>query len=338
MRRPNLQALEWARYLADRLLIVPAADLLPRGAALRVADLVGATEARIPSRGARLARAEVHAALGVTGADERRAAARRLAGMRRDLAVNRRLSRGREHPRDWRLVQEGAAPVEAMLAERRPFLVATGHFYYSADLVLPDVIMPRLAGHSLGSAPPDFRLEPGVLRQRFENGISYGLPTKLLGLPHYELPYAGSRETIPTILEALARPGGVVRIYIDAMWEKPRAHRRPFAGLAERGFALGTARIARLAQCPVVLGVAVWDDDSSVRVVWRPPIDPPPIDDEQADVRVIDQLLDDLEALVGRFPLQYLHPLGADRRWDAAALRWDPPRGAASLAEAAPRV
>ncbi|HEX5475182.1 MAG TPA: hypothetical protein VFX12_11010, partial [Vicinamibacterales bacterium] len=144
MRTPNLHALDWARYLADRLLIVPAADFLPRRAALRVADLVGAAEVHIPSRSARLARAEVHAALGVTGADERAGAARRLAGMRRDLAVNRRLSRGREHPRDWRLVQEGAAPVEAMLAEGRSFLVATGHFYYSADLVMADVIMPRL--------------------------------------------------------------------------------------------------------------------------------------------------------------------------------------------------
>ena len=64
----------------------------------------------------------------------------------------------------------------------------------------------------------------------------------------------------------------------------------------------------------------------------------PPIDDEQADVRVIDQLLDDLEALVGRFPLQYLHPLGADRSWDGATGRWQPQREAASVAEAASRV
>jgi hypothetical protein len=86
--------------------------------------------------------------------------------------------------------------------------------------------------------------------------------------------------------------------------------------------------------------VAVWEDDSasSLRVVWRPPVDPPPVDDDQADVRVIDQLLDDLEALVGRFPLQYLHPLGADRRWGAATGRWVPPRDGASLAEAARRV
>ena len=47
--RTLASAMDWARYLADRLIVIPAADLLPRGWALAVADLVGYIEALVPA-------------------------------------------------------------------------------------------------------------------------------------------------------------------------------------------------------------------------------------------------------------------------------------------------
>ena len=57
---------------------------------------------------------------------------------------------------------------------------------------------------------------------------------------------AGDPNLMPAILADLAKPRWVRAIYIDAIWDRPHAHRRPFAGMTERGFALGAARIARL--------------------------------------------------------------------------------------------
>ena len=167
-------------------------------------------------------------------------------------------------------------------------MIATGHFYYSAGprparRTCPGSrrIQPRQRAAAVSTVA---RRAPPAPRERSSRTASR---QSSFGLPYY----AGSVRGLPR--HDPRRPPGAraagrrrTGFYIDAIWDKPRAHRRPFAGHAERGFALGTARIARLAQVPVVLGIAAWTDDSTVRVVWRPPIEPPRIDDERADVRV----------------------------------------------------
>jgi lauroyl/myristoyl acyltransferase len=125
------------------------------------------------------------------------------------------------------------------------------------------------------------------------------------------------------MLAKLAQPGGVVRIAIDALWEKPNAYRRPFAGLQERGFALGAARVARLAQCPLVFFQTTFQDDGSVLVERGDPMEPPPVDDRASDIAVTDRLLNELERWVARYPTQYLHPIGHDRCWNAETSRWE---------------
>jgi len=115
----------------------------------------------------------------------------------------------------------------------------------------------------------------------------------------------------------------MVHIRVDAYWEKPGAYRRAFAGIADRGVALGAARIGRLAQCPVVPFVAVLGrHPRTVTIDWGNPIGPRAIDDKASDVETIDEALNFLEAGVARYPDQYLHPSGGDRHWDAAAARW----------------
>ena len=125
------------------------------------------------------------------------------------------------------------------------------------------------------------------------------------------------------VLSELAKPGSASQILIDAYWEKPTAYRRPFAGIADRGFALGAARIARLAQAPIVPFVAVLGPrPRTVIYEWGDPILPRRADDSAGDRDVIDEALDFLERGVARYPTQYLHPIGSARRWDPAKGRW----------------
>jgi lauroyl/myristoyl acyltransferase len=330
LRRPGLHLAEWARYAYERAVLMPAAGALPRSWALALADVSACIDAALPTKTSRTARREVAAAMGRRGIGAYAAVARRLAAPRRDLVMLRRFRRGREHPRDVRVHEVNGGRVSEMLAAGQPFVVCNGHFPHAPDLVISTVIIPQLAGNSLFSPIPPRRLDPARLRERLQNHLLYGLSRKLVGFPpDILIPFAGSKDAVGTMVEQL-RQGGVVRLLFDAVWERPHAYRRPFAAMAERGFALGTARIARLAEVPVVFCVSVYEPDGSARIEWGPWIEPPPIDDAAAVVRVMDELIDALELAIGRYPLQYLHPIGRERVWDAEREAWiqaeSPPR------------
>lgn len=329
--RTTIQRLpEWARYFSELYALLPAADRLPRGWALRLADGIGWAEALTPLEAGRDARREVHAATAATGARAAALAAQRLAAYRRDLVILRRLRTGREHTRDWKVTEVNAGPVHDLVARKQPVLLAGGHFMESAHLVVNTRIFPQLAGRTVSRAmPPLNSRDPAAKRERLENELVYGLSRQLIGMTDMtrHIPRVGEEGNVQDrALAQLAQPGGVVSILIDALWERPGAYRRPFAGLRERGFALGAARIARIAQVPIVLRATVFDGPMSVRVEWCDPVQPGAPDDKASDVAVIDQLLDQLERFVGRYPSQYLHPVGFERRWNAETERWEPAR------------
>lgn len=313
--------MDWARYLADRLIVIPAADLLPRGWALAVADLVGYIEALVPAGTTATARKEMIAATGMRGWRAYQNAAMRLAAPRRDLVILRRVRREREHPREWTVRLINAERTWEMIAAGRPFVWSEAHFAHAPDLAT--VLFPELAGGpSLFAPVPPLRLSAGALRERLQNQTMYGLWDKLRGLPENRIVFTGTKGVVTTLVEEARRRGGKPNLLFDAYWETPAAYRRPFAGLAQRGFALGTARIARLAQCPVVFSFAAWEPDGSVRLEWGPWIEPPAIDDDAADLAVIDRLAEAVEGVIARYPAQYLHPIGHERVWDAAMGQW----------------
>ncbi len=127
------------------------------------------------------------------------------------------------------------------------------------------------------------------------------------------------------VLAWLDEPGTRLRVSPDAIWEKKSAYRRPFAGADDRGFALGTARIARLGQHPILPLVAVIRERSrTITVEWGDPIEPPPREDDCQDRSVMDRILDFLELAVGRYPDSYRLPIGWERVWDDASGRWQP--------------
>jgi lauroyl/myristoyl acyltransferase len=132
------------------------------------------------------------------------------------------------------------------------------------------------------------------------------------------------RAFLVRLLRHLRDPGGVVVIAADAAWhgEKDGGYTRPFAAFSAQTFHLGTARLARLSQRPIVTCVPFLDDDQRVVVEWSPVIAPPARDDEEADVRITNEILDWIERRIGERPGQYVESFGHDRRWSTTAKCW----------------
>lgn len=338
--REALNPIEWARYLADQCLVFPAATFGPAALALRAATVIGAADALLPVATSRTARRELHAA-GLRGAALDAGVRERLAWPRRDLVWRQRFRTGKEHPGDWRLIEVDPGPVRELLGAKRSFIAAGGHFT-SAAADLRHLVLP-MAGAAVGGALPSFSFNPFELRRRLDAHADQGAREVLMGLqtggrnaPHLNavVPDIWDRTSDWTsappfpniqdqVLHELTTPGAVSQILIDAYWEKPGAYRRAFAGIGDRGFALGAARIARLAQCPVVPFVAVFGEaPRTVSYEWGKPIWPGPRDDKSRDALVIDAALEFLERGVAKYPTQYLHPIGYERAWNSNHQAW----------------
>lgn len=336
--RENLRIFEWGRYFADGLMVIPAAAILPPRLALAVADLVGFVDAVVPSPASRMARKETGAATGAVGLAAFRGACRRLAGPRRDLVYLRRMRSRRESLAGWTLVQSNPDPVRRLVASKQPFVLAGGHFASAPSYFRHQVLPADLA--FMSARLPRWKLSPGDLRRRLALKLDDGLRWRFLREPgpsdhSIAVPdlwerganWAEAPARMPTVQEAaltkLACPGGIVAILVDTYWDKPTAHCRPFAGTAERGFAVGAARIARLAQCPLVPFVAAFGETPRSAVIdWGCPILPSPKWDAAGDPQVIDQALDFIERGVARYPNQYAGMIGYERRWDSTTETW----------------
>ena len=121
----------WVRYGLERFVVLPAADVLPRRWALRVADALGFLDLVMPATTSRIALREAGASTGARGWPRFVAAGRRLGGSRRDLVMLRRLRRRREHPRDWNIVQVNTDGINELVAGHRAFVVAPVSRRYS---------------------------------------------------------------------------------------------------------------------------------------------------------------------------------------------------------------
>lgn len=339
--RETLNIVEWLRFLAERFVLIPAATWLPLPVAVAIADAIGALDALLPTETSRSARRELRVALNVSGKELERELRRKLAMPRHDILWRQRMRRGRERIGDWRLIEANAHPVHQLLAARRSFIIAGGHFVQAPGDVRHKVL--PLQGRALGGAVPRWRLSPSELRRRLDAQVDQGSREGLLGIRtrgrnlmehvaqmpdlwerHLDWAQAQPQRNIQDeLLDELSRPGAVCQILIDAYWEKPGAYRRPFAGIQERGFAVGAARIARLAQCPVVPFVIVFGPERRTAVLeWGDPIGPPAIAERNSDRKVIDEALAFLERGVARYPSQYLHPIGSRRHFDSATATW----------------
>lgn len=114
---------------------------------------------------------------------------------------------------------------------------------------------------------------------------------------------------------------------VDAPWRKNvrGSFARPFASRSNQWFATGAARLARAAQCPIVLCLSYLDETGIVTFEWVRVIDPPAEQDADADVRISNMLLDDIEAAIGRYPTQYVIDFLGTRRLERRSRQWVEP-------------
>ncbi len=338
--RENVHLLEWFRFLTERWLIVPAARRLPLSVALATANAAGVVDSWIPTRASRAARAELDAT-GFTGATLERKIRERLAMTRHDLVWRERMAARLENISRWQVFQSNEAPVHALLDAKTAFIAAGGHFTQAAGdarhLVLP------MKGSAVGGAVPRWRLSPFELRRRLDAQADEFSREGLMGLQRGRRRSEALPATVPDLWQraadwraapaapavqaqrryALATPGPGPQKQLDPDGGKPGAFRRPFAGMVDRGFAVGAARIARIAQCPLVPFVAVLSPEPRTIIIdWGDPIPASAVDDKDSDRTVISRAIDFIERGVGRYPEQYLHPIGSARRWDRSREIW----------------
>ena len=244
-----------------------------------------------------------------------------------DFVALRRIVTGADDLGSWEISEVNADAVRRLREAGQSFIVATGHFAREAYVGL---YARRILPHRITTV-----LAPPV---RATGGHTLYIMIRLRGLrraitrlrPHdSEIVVTGRRDRLrDRLIQRLRSPGQVVVSAVDAYWTRG-SHVRSFAGDLSRPFAVGTAQIARLSQCPIVPCVPVLLGPRRVAIHWGPIVRPPAFHDVDADQRVTNLLLSFLETAVGLRPDQYVLPLNNEREWDAGAMRWRPARGAA---------
>lgn len=231
-----------------------------------------------------------------------------------------RIATGREDMHDWQVEMRGAP--EMLNDPSQSFIIATGHFSRQAmgALYVPTLVPKRLA---TVVAPMTQAKTPHGFRVRLQmRELRKGMEIARVG--DIDIADVAGKGFLVRLLRHLRDPGGVVIIATDAAWhgEQDGGYSRPFAAFNKQTFHLGTARLARLSQRPIVTCVPFLDGDRRVVMEWSPVIQPPARADEAADVRVTNEILDWIERRIGERPGQYVEGFGHDRRWSPTAKCW----------------
>jgi hypothetical protein len=240
-----------------------------------------------------------------------------LARPYRDFVLGQRVIMHREDPFEWKIVERNVVGINALRAANASYIIASAHFlregYFS-------VLDPRVT--------PGRAIQAGVvLPERIRTlydlrfFIQYGTLVKaVIDTLKGDCFWVGrDRQPSKAMLTHLRDQGNVVIIYADAHWQRTGGgvYFRPFAGLKDREFSTGAARIARIAKCPVISLVCLQEDDGTIVLQWGDPIW-----NTGDDVGVMNHLIDAFEVAVGERPDQYVFWIGGDRQWDARNRRW----------------
>lgn len=300
-----------------------SARALSRKNAMSMARWCGSVMLRVPNNGQPVLRT-MHKAFLMKGGEAARNAAEYLAQPFCSFVIFRRLMRGRENINDWKIEEINGREVARLRESGRSFILATGHYRRDSHIV---VYTRRVCPGNVLSvfvSPPPKTLRPKDIRLTLQFGEL--LETVKFIRPDGELVYVDtSKNTMGKLVDHLNRPGNQVVIAVDAFWKTTgrRAFNRSFAGMQSRCFSFGSSTLSRLSQCPIVGCVTYIRDDGVNVVEWGPVIQPPLLQDEAADQRNADTILDFLEGAIGRRPSQYALYIGEERRWDNCKQTWE---------------
>jgi hypothetical protein len=319
LKRATVWCAGMARYLTARTM-VGFTDFMPRPAVVRAFSGFAFLETALTSRG-RSAQAEARIVMGQTRREAFATAWKWISMPYLDLVDLRRVSRGREDLSRWSVEEVNSSPAFALADARQPMLAVGGHFSFGALLPLA-LRFPEIVGIGVVDPLEPFRLQGDVLLRRLMMGMVHQLGEVLMP-GRTGKSYVGQNDVQTDLANTLSQPGGVAFIMIDIDWKRAWAFHRPFCGYGDRGFALGAARIARIAQVPVVMVTAERLGDRRSRARFSDPMYPGPSDDASQDRPFMSHLLDMLELEIGRRRHAYPHPIGWQRRWSAANDRWE---------------
>jgi len=305
-----------AYRVVSLLLLRAAAAHLPSRWAMALADAVGFGLAAT-TIGART-RQSMWAMFQSTGQNTDKLAREYLTRPFRDFVIARQIVEKREKPANWPIESRGEPAI--LKAPGQSLIIAAGHFSRQAMSAL---YLPALIPKKLSTVIAALDTPSGLrgTRLRLQLGaMAAGI--RLVRQGDVDVVEIGKPGVVTGLLRRLRGQGGVVIIASDASWEAPGGVKRAFAGHSSNTFALGTAKLSRLAQCPIVVCVPFLDRDGHVVLEWGDLIPAPAREDEAADALVTNAILDTIERAVGRRPGQYVLPIGQGRRWSATAECW----------------
>jgi lauroyl/myristoyl acyltransferase len=238
-----------------------------------------------------------------------------------DFVVMRRLRNGQDDLETWDYVEHNVAAVQALRAAGRPYLIATAHFAREASIALHSkAITPNRLLLILAS-PPAFTLRPGLLRVRVL--LNQILKTLWRMRPDMEPVFAGGPPAnLARAVHRARTPGHTMVITIDTPWYHQGGYETTFAGHARLPLSTATAKLARLAQVPIVPCIPEVIGPEKIAFHWGNPIPPPRSRDESADQATMDQIIAFIEQAIGQRPDQYVLTIGDVRRWNATEQRW----------------
>lgn len=218
---------------------------------------------------------------------------------------------------------ESRGPPAILREPGQSVIVATGHFSREpmACLYAASVIPKKLS--TVVAALDRRSLKPRALRLRLQFGIMVEA-IRAIRENEVDIVHVGRPGLMTRLVKHLRAPDAAVLISSDAVLAGGRetGHHRPFAGHAMVDFALGTARLSRLSQRPVVACVPFLDETGRTILEWSEPIPAPARHDESADARITSAIVDILERAVGLRPGQYVLPIGEERQWSETTELW----------------
>jgi lauroyl/myristoyl acyltransferase len=308
------------RFLGMRLVLTPAAWVLPRGLALALARWLALLLLPLPSAGLAADR-RMRRAFGTSRWKSWLLTWGWLARTLYDFVVLKRVLNGREDPRGWRIVERNAEGISGLRESGASYIVVTGHYAKGPSLAL---YAPHVTpGHPVQVANPLREQLTNLFERRIRTQYEPFVRACYCWERDFEYVFIKDVRSGWKLSKVLREPGNVVFMPIDAPWRASAtgAFARPFAGAASYVFSTGAAQLARLARCPIITCIPILERDGTMVLEWGTPMRVGEVAGD--DVAVMSRLLDVLERAVGERPTQYVYEIGGDRRWNAQTGLWD---------------
>ena len=313
---------ELFRIFIFKGILTPAAYLLPKDWALALAKVLSLPLVVFPDPGIKAYRS-MKRLFGGRRYHSFQLAWGWIARPFQDFVIFTRVLNGREDISNWKIVERNVEEIARLRETGQSFIVATGHFSRAAYLA---VVCPRVT-------PGNFILSslsvPVQLNrpQEFRLRIQFGTLLKGTSLASmvwqrpFEMAFTNTGQSAARLLyERLSKPGNVVSISVDAPWPRgvSGSFCRPFAGMKDRSFSMGAARLAKLCKCPIVSCVCWREHDGTIFLQWGSPIL-----NVSNEIDTMNQLIDTVEAAIAERPTQYVMDIGHERRWNPLLGRWE---------------